>query len=72
MYKGQTDKKRCRDALGMSVRASGFTANLGEIEFIKIKGMWEEAEQKFLNIFTPGTHHAVVISYKICTYKMNE
>lgn len=55
--------------LGMSIRASGFTANLGEIEFIKIKGMWEEAEQKFLNIFTPGIHHYVVTSYKICTYK---
>jgi len=34
----------------MSIRASGFAANLGEIEFIKIKGMWEKAEQKFSNI----------------------
>lgn len=49
--------------LGMSIRASGFTANLGEIEFIKIKGMWEEAEQKFPNISTPGIHDNVVTRY---------
>lgn len=49
--------------LGMSIRASGFTANLGEIEFIKIKGMREEAEQKFPNISTPGIHDNAVTRY---------
>lgn len=58
--------------LGMSIHASGFTANLGEIEFIKIKGTWEEVKQKFPNISTPGTRHGTVTSYKICTFKMNE
>lgn len=57
--------------LGISIHASGFTANLGEIDF-KIKDTWEEAKQKFLNISTPGTHYGIVTSYKICTFKMNE
>lgn len=49
----------------MSIRASGFAANLGEIEFIKIKGMWEETEQKFPNISTPDIHNGAVTRYEI-------
>lgn len=67
MYKGQTDKKRHRDASGelsgMSIRASGFTANLGEIEFIKIKGMREEAKKKFLNISAAQCRHMLQVMH---------